>query len=239
MSKKLFVILLCSMLVGLTIVPDSAEAKAAKLQNKKVTITVGQSRRVRLRHNRKKVSWSVLSGKKYIWLKKKSRTGVTIAGKKKGRADTDCLFFDTGNTKRAAELIKEKIGADMVEIQMKKPYSDELYKESQVDLYKNRRPKLKTRVKNIKQYDVILLGFPNWWATMPMPVFSFLEDYNLKGKTILPFVSHGNGIFGESVSELSKAAPKSYIGQGFEFHYDGGSKLSGNLTKWLKRNKIH
>lgn len=86
MSKKLFVFLLCSMLVGLTIVPDRAEAKAAKLQNKKVTITVGQSRRVRLRHNRKKVSWSVLSGKKYIRLKKKSRTGVTIAGKKKGRA---------------------------------------------------------------------------------------------------------------------------------------------------------
>ena len=147
-------------------------------------------------------------------------------------------FSDTGNTKRAAELIKKKTGADMVEIQMKKPYSDELYRESQVDLYKNRRPKLKTRVKNMKQYDVILLGYPNWWATMPMPVFSFLEGYNLKGKTILPFVSHGNGIYGESVSDLSKAASKSYVGRGFEFHYDGGSKLSGNLTKWLKKNKV-
>lgn len=147
-------------------------------------------------------------------------------------------FSDTGNTKMAAELIKEKTGADMVEIQMKKPYSDELYKESQVDLYKNRRPELKTRVKNMKQYDIILLGFPNWWATMPMPVFSFLENYNLKDKTILPFVSHGNGIYGESISDMSKTVPKSYIGQGFEFYYDGGSKLSGNLTKWLKKNKI-
>ena len=86
MAKKLFVFLLCSMLVGLSLVPGRTEARTAKLQNKKVTIMKGQSRRVKLKYNRKKVSWTVLSGKKYIRLKKKSRTGVTIVGKKKGRA---------------------------------------------------------------------------------------------------------------------------------------------------------
>lgn len=85
MSKKLFVFLICSsMLAGLTIIPDRAEA--TKLQDRKVTIMVGQSKRIGLKYNRKKVSWNVLLGKKYIQLKKKSRTGVTIVGKKKGRA---------------------------------------------------------------------------------------------------------------------------------------------------------
>ena len=97
---------------------------------------------------------------------------------------------------------------------------------------------MSTQVENMAQYDVILLGYPNWWATMPRPVVSFVESYNLKGKTILPFVSHGSGIFGESVSDLSKLVPKSYVGNGFEFEYSGGSKLSANLSKWLKKNKV-
>ena len=147
-------------------------------------------------------------------------------------------FSDTGNTKYAAELIQKKTGADIVEIEMAKPYTDNLYQESQVDLYKNRKPKLKTKVSNIGQYDVILLGFPNWWATMPMPVVSFVESYRLDGKIIYPFVSHGTGTYGESISDLSKTVPKTYIGNGFEFEYDGGSKLSGNLNKWLKKIKL-
>ena len=65
---------------------------------------------------------------------------------------------------------------------------------------------------------------------MPRPVVSFIEDYNMEGKIILPFVSHGSGIFGESVSDLSKLVQKAYVGNGFEFEYGGGSKLSANLS---------
>lgn len=146
-------------------------------------------------------------------------------------------FSDTGNTRKAAKLLQEKTGADMVEIEMKKPYSDE-YKESQIDLYKEAKPALSTKVDNMEQYDVILLGYPNWWATMPRPVVSFIEDYNMEGKIILPFVSHGSGIFGESVSDLSKLVQKAYVGNGFEFEYGGGSKLSANLSNWLNKNNI-
>lgn len=147
-------------------------------------------------------------------------------------------FSDSGNTRRAARFLQKKTGADIVEIEMQKPYTDDLYHETQVDLYQNKRPKLKTKVSNMGQYDVILLGFPNWWATAPMPVFSFVESYRLDKKTIYPFVSHGSGRYGESISDLSKSLSGSYIGESFEFEYDGGRKLSSNLSKWLKRNKV-
>lgn len=71
-----------------------------------------------------------------------------------------------------------------------------------------------------------------------MPVLSFVESHNLKGKIIYPFVSHGDGTYGESISDLSKTLPQSYIGQGFELYYGGEKKQSANLTKWLKKNKI-
>jgi len=142
-------------------------------------------------------------------------------------------YSDTGNTRRAAKLLKEKSGADIVELEMKKPYSD-IYEESQVDLYDQARPELETKINNIGQYDVILLGYPNWWATMPMPVFTFLDT---SGKTILAFCSHGSCQFGESVSDLEKAEPEAYVKDSFEFEYEG-TNLSSKLSKWLKKNKI-
>ena len=179
----------------------------------------------RIARNQTKIRKTVTT-KKAFTVKAKKNPKVLIA-----------YFSDTGNTRKAAKLLKKKTGADMVEIKMKKPYSDE-YRDSQIDLYNEAKPALSTQVENMAQYDVILLGYPNWWATMPRPVVSFVESYNLKGKTILPFVSHGSGIFGESVSDLSKLVPKSYVGNGFEFEYSGGSKLSANLSKWLKKNKV-
>lgn len=179
----------------------------------------------RIARNKTKVNKTV-STKKAFTVKRKKNPKVLIA-----------YFSDTGNTRKAARLLRQKTGADMVEIKMKKPYSDE-YRDSQIDLYREAKPELSTKVTNMAQYDVILLGYPNWWATMPRPVVSFVESYNLKEKNILPFVSHGNGIFGESVSDLSKLVPGAYVGNGFEFEYGGGKKLSANLSGWLKRNKI-
>ena len=65
-------------------------------------------------------------------------------------------------------------------------------------------PALSPHVENMEQYDVILLGYPTWWATMPMPVYSFLEEYDFSGKTIISFSSHGGTMFGDSVSTFQK-----------------------------------
>lgn len=146
-------------------------------------------------------------------------------------------YSQSGNTENAAQLLRQKTGADVVEIQMAQPYTTQ-YEESAEDLYAGRRPELQTRIPNLSDYDVILLGYPNWWATLPMPVVSFLESHDLSGKTVIPFCSHGSGRFGETVALLAKALPDSYIGLGFEFEYSGGSSLLSNLSAWLAQNHL-
>ena len=147
-------------------------------------------------------------------------------------------FSYSGNTENAARIIRQKTGGDLFEINMEKPYRGNIYEVSQIDLNKNVRPKLKDRVQNMAQYDIILLGYPTWWATMPMPVFTFIEEYDLKGKIIIPFSSHGGTMFGDSVSDLSKLVKDSYVGFGFEFNYSGGRGLAGRISEWLKENGI-
>lgn len=69
------------------------------------------------------------------------------------------------------------------------------------------RPDLSTHVEDMEQYDTIILGHPNWWASIPMPVASFLEECDFTGKTIVPFCSHGGGRFGQSLTAITKLAP--------------------------------
>lgn len=147
-------------------------------------------------------------------------------------------FSYSGNTEHAAEIIQQKTGADLVEIEMENPYRGNIYEVSQADLNQNIRPALHTHVENMEQYDVILLGYPTWWATMPMPVYSFVEEYDFGGKIIIPFSSHGGTMFGDSVSDLSKLVPDSYVGIGFEFNYSGGSGLSDEISEWLASSGI-
>lgn len=142
-------------------------------------------------------------------------------------------FSYSGNTEKVAKLMANKLKATLFHIAMQNPYRGNIFDVSQRDLNKNARPALRAQVKNIEQYDVILLGYPTWWGTLPMPVFSFLDRYDLSGKIILPFASHENTIFGDSLSDLAKAEPQAYVGQGFEFFYSGGSDLSGELLDWL------
>lgn len=73
---------------------------------------------------------------------------------------------------------------------------------------------------------------------MPMPVYSFVEEYDFGGKIIIPFSSHGGTMFGDSVSDLSKLVPDSYVGIGFEFNYSGGSGLSDEISEWLALSGI-
>ena len=147
-------------------------------------------------------------------------------------------FSYSGNTENGARLIAEYTDGDLFEIQMETPYTGNIYEVSQADLNNNVHPVLASHVADLFQYDVIILGYPTWWSTMPMPVFSFLEEYDLTGKIILPFSSNGGTRFGDSISDLSKNAAGAYVGQGFEYEYSGGSGLAGNLEAWLTGNGI-
>lgn len=87
-------------------------------------------------------------------------------------------FSWSGNTKGIAEEIRKQTGADIFEIELEHPYSEEyntLLMEAQETQHQQSRPKIKKHVKNFEQYGIIMLGYPNWWASIPMPIASFLE----------------------------------------------------------------
>ena len=122
-----------------------------------------------------------------------------------------------GNTHKVAMEIARQTNATLFEIKPVKPYPDG-YKDC-VDVAKeektnNARPAIKGKVENMAEYDVIYLGYPNWWGDAPMPVYTFLESYDLTGKTIYPFVTHEGSGMGHSEESLKNALPKSEIREG-------------------------
>ena len=99
------------------------------------------------------------------------------------------------------------------------------------------RPELKSKIdsKKWEEYDTIILGYPNWWASIPMQIATLFESYDFSGKTIMPFCSHGGGRFGQSLTAISKLAPKATLTAGLSIHYSGGTSLSKDVEKWLKK----
>lgn len=80
--------------------------------------------------------------------------------------------------------------------------------------------------------------YPNWWASIPMPIASFLEEYDFAGKTIIPFCSHGGGRFGQSLTAIAKLAPDAVMGEPLSVHYSGGGSLPDDIAAWLETNDI-
>ena len=103
-------------------------------------------------------------------------------------------FSQSGNTETVANFINEAVGGDIVKLETEVPYPsdyDELVDYAQEEQRRNARPTLKTRIDNIDEYDTIFLGYPNWWQDCPMPIYTFLDEYDLSGKKIAPFITHG------------------------------------------------
>ena len=158
------------------------------------------------------------------------------------KSKTLIVFYSwSGNTRGVAQEIKKQTGFDMVELKLVKPYSDDyntVLNEAQRDQHKQARPALKTKIENFGQYDTFIIGYPNWWASIPMPIATLLESYDFAGKRIIPFCSHGGGRFGQSITAIAKLAPNAKIGEGLSVHYSGGSSLKKDVADWLKKNGI-
>ncbi len=150
-------------------------------------------------------------------------------------------FTWSGNTRGIAHQIQEMTGADIFEIQLVQPYSTDyntVLDQAQRDQKIQARPQLANHVENMEQYDTIILGYPNWWASIPMPIASFLEEYDFSGKTILPFCSHGGGRFGQSLTAIAKLAPDATLAEGLAINYSGGPNLCDEILAWLRQNRI-
>ena len=126
-----------------------------------------------------------------------------------------------GNTKRVADAISELTGADQFEIVADKnydmPYMD-LVNLATKEAKGNEFPTYKGKIDNIAQYDTIYVGGPVWWGTYPRVMFTFFRDYDLNGKTLIPFTTHEGSGLGSTDSDLMKIYPKAHVLEGFSIY---------------------
>ena len=114
--------------------------------------------------------------------------------------------IEEGNTSIIAHMIAEQAGADLFEIEPETPYPTTyqgLLEVSQQEMRDNARPEIADTVDNMDDYDTIFIGYPNWWGDMPMIVYNFLESYDLSGKTIVPFCTHGGSGLSNTESTIA------------------------------------
>jgi flavodoxin len=146
-----------------------------------------------------------------------------------------------GNTEIVANMIQKKTGGDMFYMETVTAYPKDYTETTEVaknELRTKARPELKNKVKNIGAYDVIFLGYPNWWGTPPMAVFTFLESYDFSGKTIIPFCTHEGSGLGHSEKEIAKACPKATILAGLAIHGTNASSAESDVSRWIDKLAI-
>ena len=146
-------------------------------------------------------------------------------------------MLPVGNTEVAAGIIKELTGADMFKIEQAKPYSkgyNACIEEARADQRRDARPELRAYPDSLDDYDVIYLGYPNYWSTMPMAVFTFLEHFDFTGKTIKPFCTHEGSGMGSSVSDIKRLCPGAKVESGLAIHGGSVNRAEKNIKEWVK-----
>lgn len=145
-------------------------------------------------------------------------------------------ILNKGNTHSAAEIIQKNTSADIFKIEQIKPYSkdyNDCIEEAKKDQQKNARPKIKELPPDLSDYDEIYLGYPNYWGTMPMAVFTFLENCDLTGKIIKPFCTHEGSGMGNSISDIKKLCPNAVVKKGLALHGSTVLKSEKEIIKWI------
>ncbi|MCI1648412.1 MAG: NAD(P)H-dependent oxidoreductase [Bacteroides sp.] len=152
-------------------------------------------------------------------------------------------FSHSGNTRNMANQIKEVTGGDIFEIQPLEAYPSDyktLLDQAKTETKAFYKPALKAMPKNIDSYNIIIIGSPNWWSTIAPPVASFLSKVDLKGKIIVPFMTHGGGRMGHSMEYINKLCPDSKITEGLPIRgnevTDADTKQE--IVKWLKKIEV-
>ena len=155
-------------------------------------------------------------------------------------------FSWSGNARTLAGQIAQVTGGDLFEIKTVTPYPgsyEECTKTAKQEQDSNARPAISGKVANMEQYGVVFLCYPNWWGTMPMAVFTFLEAYNFSGKTIYPLVTNGGSRFGRSLDDIKKLSPRAVLGEGldvnaFDRNPNDAPRVTApnkDVTSWLRR----
>ena len=142
-----------------------------------------------------------------------------------------------GNVQFMSEIIADNTGGDLFRIETVQVYPeshDELVDFAADELSEGARPELSSHIENIDDYDTVFIGYPNWWADMPMPLYTFFEEYNFSGKTIIPFTSHGGSGFSGTINSIAEIEPDAnVITDGFCVSRNNTPDSAGDIEDWL------
>jgi flavodoxin len=144
-----------------------------------------------------------------------------------------------GNTETAARMIQKLTSGDLFRIDAVEKYPADYEKATKVaqkEIRANARPALISRVGDMNAYGLVILGYPNWWGTMPMPVFSFLDGYDFTGKTILPFCTHEGSGLGQSENDIKKLCPGAKSLKGLSIKGGSVQDSAEDISAWLKKS---
>ena len=134
----------------------------------------------------------------------------------------------SGNTKAAAEEIQKQAGGDLVEITRTEAYPEDFYDLAENEIINHEQPAITLSIDNIDDYDVIFVGYPIWWHDVPMAVYTFLENYDFEGKTVIPFCTSGGSDIEESIPGIEAAVSGATMLEGLT------ANDSSDVQPWLE-----
>lgn len=141
-----------------------------------------------------------------------------------------------GNTGLVAKWIAQETKADTYSIKTVNPYPndyDAAVKQGKQEVENGTKPELQNQPLDLKDYDVIFVGYPNWWGDMPMAMYSFFDSQDFAGKTIIPFCTSGGSGFGNTVDAIQKLEPQAMVTQGIAIHANDVKDSKNQVTQWL------
>ncbi|MDY4920686.1 MAG: flavodoxin [Phascolarctobacterium sp.] len=157
---------------------------------------------------------------------------------KNGKKILITYFSWSGNTKALAEELHKQLGGDLVPIVPENPYS-ETYSvcvaRAKQEQLSNARPAIKTKIPKFEEYDYVLVGYPNWWGSLPMPVVTFLESYKWHGKKVAPFFTHGGGGEQRCDSDFRKYATGANVGPYLCLAGSSARSAQKEAVDWIKQ----
>ena len=143
-----------------------------------------------------------------------------------------------GNMQFMAEAIQQSVGGDLFRIETEEDYPldhDPLVDQAADEQSANARPALSSKIENLEQYETIFVGYPNWWGDMPQPMYTFFEEYDFSGKTIIPFNSHGGSGFSGTVQTIAKLQPNAAVSEdGLTISRNAVSDSGQKVMDWAK-----
>lgn len=142
-----------------------------------------------------------------------------------------------GNTEVIAKMIQQATGGEIRQLITAESYPVEYRKTTDVAKQEQNdqaRPVLTSHVENLEDYDLIFLGYPNWWGTLPMAMFTFLEEYDFSGKTIIPFCTHDGSGLGKGPADIAVLCPDAAVKTGFAVRGSKVADAGADVEAWLR-----